>query len=163
MRIKSSALAIILIILFFGGIFASDLAGVWITESSKNARVIDEGTSAGQRNPADIKGSYSFSDIRNNFGISEEVLQSAFGIKNVSDISAFKCKDLETYYGTAIDKEIGTDSMRLFVALYKGIGYEVADDIYLPSAAVKILKEKDNLTEVQKEYLDKHTVEIPAQ
>lgn len=161
MEIKSKALGISLILIFCIGIFAGNLAGLWKTESSKTARVINEGVYAGEKNPEDIKGSFSFSDIENNFAIPEDVLRIAFGLDKVSDISAFKCKDLETYYGTAIDKEIGTGSMRLFVALYKGIDYDLTSDIYLPNTAVKLLKEKNNLTQVQLDYLKNHTEEIP--
>lgn len=158
MKLKASGLAIIIIVLYFGGIFLSSLAGFWKTEGSKNAGVIEKGNSIGQKNPKDIKGSFSFNDIDSNFGISPEELGKAFEIKNVESIGAFKCKDLESYYGEDIDREIGTNSIRYFVALYKGIEFELTEETYLPEGAVNILKEKGNLTKENLDYIEKHTV-----
>lgn len=160
MKIKSGTLAIVLVVLVFGGIFASDIAGLWKTESSKTAGVIEEGSSAGKKDPEDIKGSFSFLDISNNYDIPVSVLEKAFQIKNVESIEAFKAKDLEIYYGENIDKEIGTSSIRLFVALYKGIEFEITEEIYLPEAAVKILKEKADIGKENLEYIEKNTVKI---
>lgn len=170
MKINSTALAIILVILFFGGIFASNIAGLWKTESSKVVDKIKTDTSIERGNPNDvkgpieqgdpndIKGSFSFLDISNNFDISVNEIEKAFDIKNVSDINSFKCKDLESYYGETIDKEIGTNSVRLFIALYKNIKFEIKEETYLPEIAVKILKEKATLSSEQSEYIETHTV-----
>lgn len=43
-------------------------------------------------------------------------MAKAFGLANDLDPSLFKCKDLETLY-TDMEKEIGTGSVRMFVAL----------------------------------------------
>lgn len=158
MKIKTNGLAIVLVVLFLGGIFASDIAGVWKTESSKVVDVIKIGSSIGEGDPKDIKGSFSFLDITNNFDIPISKLEQAFEIKNVEDINSFKCKDLESYYGESNDKEVGTNSVRFFVALYKGIDFEVNEETYLPEAAVKILKDEGVLSEEQLEYIEKHTV-----
>lgn len=160
MRIKSLTLAIVLLIFVFGGVFISDALGIYKTESSKVAGLIGSGESAGEKNPEDIKGSYSFEDINKNFNIDVEELAKAFEVKDVSDILAFKCKDLETYYAGRTDKEIGTDSVRLFVAFYKGIDFDMTEDIYLPSSAVEILKTKGNLNEEQLNYIENHRVTI---
>lgn len=160
MKLKTSGLAIIIVVLYFGAIFLSSLAGFWKTESSKNAGLIEIGNSIGQKDPKDIKGSFSFNDINSNFGISAEELGKAFEIKNVESIGAFKCKDLESYYGEDIDKEIGTNSIRYFVALYKGIEFELTEETYLPEEAVNMLKEKGNLTKESLDYIEKHTVNV---
>jgi hypothetical protein len=160
MKIKTTTLAIVLFVIFFGGIYSSDIAGLWKTESSKVASTIKTGNSSGEKNPGDIKGSFSFSDISKNFDIPVSDLEKAFQIKGVPNIENFKCKDLETYYGENLSNEIGTGSVRLFVALYKGIEYAMTEETYLPEAAVKILKEKGNFTKEQIEYFDKHLVKI---
>lgn len=160
MKIKSGTLAIVLVVLVFGGIFASDIAGLWKTEASKTAGIIEEGSSAGEKDPEDIKGSFSFLDISNNYDIPVSELEKAFQIKNVESIESFKAKDLETYYGENIDKEIGTSSIRLFVALYKGIEFEITEEIYLPEAAVEILKEKGDIGKENLEYIERNTVKV---
>lgn len=160
MRVKTPTLAIILFVIFFGGIYSSDFAGLWQTESSKTVRTISSGNSVGQKNPNDIKGSFSFSDISKNFDIPVIELQKAFEIKNVTNIDDFKCKDLEAYYGTTLSNEVGTGSVRMFVALYKGITYTVTEDTYLPEAAVNLLKEKATLTKEQKDYIESHLVKV---
>lgn len=160
MRIKSGGLAIVLVVVVFGGIFASDIAGLWKTESSKTAGIIENGSSAGEKDPEDIKGSFSFLDISNNYDIPVSELEKAFQIKGVESIESFKAKDLEIYYGENIDKEIGTSSLRLFVALYKGIEFEITEEIYLPEEAVKILRERGNIGKEKLEYIEKNTVRI---
>jgi len=160
MRIKSGVLSIVLVVVVFGGIFASDIAGLWKTESSKTAGTIENGSSAGEKDPEDIKGSFSFLDISNNYDIPVSELEKAFQIKDVESIESFKAKDLEIYYGENIDNEIGTSSIRLFVALYKGIEFEITEEIYLPEEAVKILRERGNVDKENLEYVEKNTVRI---
>jgi hypothetical protein len=160
MKIKSGTLAIVLVVLFFGGIFSSDIVGLWKTESSKIAGTIENGSSIGEKDPEDIKGSFSFLDISNNYDIPVSVLEKAFQIKDVESIESFKAKDLELYYGENIEKEIGTSSIRLFVAFYKGIEFEITEEIYLPEAAVKILKEKGDIGKEKLEYIEKNTVKV---
>lgn len=163
MKIKTSTLAIILFVIFFGGIYSSNLSGLWKSEASKNVRTIPNGTSSGEKNPADIKGSFSFADISNNFDIPVKDLQKAFEIKNVDNIEAFRCKDLELYYGENLSNEIGTGSVKMFVALYKGIEYEIDEETYLPESAVILLKEKGNLSKEKLEYIEAHIVNIYKQ
>ena len=146
--------------IFFGGIYSSNLAGLWKSEASKNVRTIQNGTSSGEKNPADIKGSFSFADISNNFEIPVKDLQRAFEIKNVDNIEAFRCKDLELYYGENLSNEIGTGSVKMFVALYKGIEYEIEEETYLPESAVILLKEKGDLSKEKLEYIEAHIVKI---
>ena len=49
--------------------------------------------------------------------------------------------------------------MRLFVAWYKGLPYELSEDSFLPAPAVQILRDKAELTPEQKAYLDTHTLD----
>ncbi|MGB8983706.1 MAG: hypothetical protein WCC12_17690, partial [Anaerolineales bacterium] len=65
MTLTSKPLAFILFIIMFGGIAVSSALGWWQTESTKVPAAYTEGEFAGQANPADIRGSYTFGDISN--------------------------------------------------------------------------------------------------
>ena len=80
MKLTSKPLAIIVVVIMFGGIFFSKVQGWWETESTKEAAVFTEGEFAGKANPADIRGSYTFGDVENNFDISADILVQAFGV-----------------------------------------------------------------------------------
>jgi len=155
MTLTSKPLAAIVVVILFGGIFFSSAMGWWQTESTKEAAKITAGEFAGQANPADIRGSYTFGDVDKNFGIPPAVLAEAFGVKD-SDLAAFSVKSLEGMY-TGSAQEIGTASVRMFVAFYKGMPYDLSTDTYLPESAATILRAR-NLTSEQAAYLAKHTV-----
>lgn len=158
MRLSSKSLAAIILVMLFGGIVFSNATGWWITESTKQAATFSEGAFAGLPNPADIRGSYTFGDVENNFGVPAGILAQAFGIIE-ADPSAFPVKDLETIYADQ-EFEIGTASVRFFVALYTGLPYEIVDDVYLPERAVEMLKSQANLAAEQISYLDSHEVNL---
>jgi len=89
--------------------------------------------------------------------VTPEVLAQAFGI-NVADSVSFEVKELETVYGDR-GYEIGTTSVRLFVAWYTGLPFDTAgQEIYLPQAATDVLLAEGNLTTEQIAYLEEHTV-----
>ncbi len=159
MRLKSRPLAAILLVILFGGISLSSAMGWWQTESIKQAAVFSEGEFAGQPNPADIRGSYTFGDVERNFGVPSAILGQAFGVSSESDPSAFQLKNLESIYADQ-EFEIGTASVRLFVALYTGLPYDLTEEAYLPKRAVVMLKSMGTLTDEQNAYLDGHTVTI---
>lgn len=159
MTISSKALAIIVLVMMFGGIFFSSAMGWWITESTKEPVTFTEGEFAGQANPADIRGSYTFGDIANSFEVSPETLAEAFDIKE-ADPAVFAVKDLEAIY---LDSgfEIGTASVRLFVAYYAGLPFDTTDqEIFVPQTAADLLLAKGNLTTQQNSYLQSHTVAV---
>jgi len=155
MTLTSKPLAALVVVILFGGIFFSSAMGWWQTESTKEAAKITSGEFAGQANPADIRGSYTFGDVEKNFGVPPTVLAEAFGVKD-SNPATFAVKGLEEMYSTS-GQEVGTASVRLFVALYKGLPYDLSTDIYLPESAVDMLRAR-NLTSEQAAYLAKHTV-----
>jgi len=159
MTLTSKPLAIIVLVMIFGGIFFSSAMGWWETESTKVPVTFSEGEFAGQANPADIRGSYTFGDIANSFDVTPEVLAQAFGITE-GDPAAFAVKELEVIY---LDSgfEIGTASVRLFVAYYAGLPFDTTgQEIYLPQSATDILLAKGNLTPDQIAYLEKYTVTL---
>jgi hydroxymethylpyrimidine pyrophosphatase-like HAD family hydrolase len=129
---------------------------MWQTKANKipDKVVISNGTEV--YDPADIKGSYALKDVSSLYSIPLEDILAAFNLsKDKSDI---KCKDVEKEYGGADGEniEIGLPSIRMFVAFYKQLPYEVSSEI-LPESAVEVLKQKDTLTEEQLKYLEVHT------
>ncbi len=159
MTITSKSLTIIIIAAIFGGIAFASAMGWWATESSKVPVTFTEGEYAGQANPADIRGSYTFGDISNSFSVTPDILAQAFGVQT-NDPAAFAVKDLEALYSDS-GYEIGTTSIRLFVAYYTGLPFDTTgQEIYVPKSATKILLAKNNLTSEQNAYLEKYTVDL---
>jgi len=159
MTLESKPLAVIILVVLFGGILFSSALGWWQTESSKEAALITEGEFAGQPDPADIRGSYTFGDVERNFGIPSATLAEAFGVTSESDPVAFQLKNLESIYADQ-EFEIGTASVRLFVALHTGLPYELSEDVYLPKRAVSMLISTGTLADEQVAYLEAHTVTL---
>jgi hypothetical protein len=163
MKLTSKPLAVIILVILFGSIGVTTALGWWSTESTKQAAKFTDGEFAGQANPADIRGSYTFGDIENNFDVPVADLAIAFGLPEDADAAAYSVKSLEEVYANLEGGlEVGTSSVRLFTAWYTGLPFEITDDIYLPRPAVEILKAKANLSADQIAYLDAHTVDLPA-
>ncbi len=161
MNLTSKTLAAILLLVIFGGITFATVMGWWVTESTKVPVTFKEGEFAGQANPADIRGSYTFGDIAASFGVTPEIMAQAFGIQQ-SDPAVFAVKDLEGIYEDS-GYEIGTASIRLFVAYYLGVPFDTTgQEIYLPRSASEILLSKGNLTPERMAYLEKYTVDLSA-
>ena len=159
MTLTSKPLAAIVFVILFGGILFSNGMGWWQTESTKEAATFTDGDFAGLPNPADIRGSYTFGDVERNFDVPASTLTQAFGVSSEGDAADFPVKDLESIYSDQ-EFEIGTASVRLFVALYTGLPYEIVDDLYLPKRAVEILKSHATLTADQINYLDAHAITL---
>jgi len=138
MNLTSKPLAAIIFVVFFGGIAFSAAMGWWVTESAKQPAAYTEGEFVGQSNPADIRGSYTFGDVENAFGVPSKVLAQAFLIESNSP-STFAIKGLEEIYA-ANEFEIGTGSVRLFVAFYNGLPIDLTADTYLPENAARCCK-----------------------
>lgn len=142
MKFKSNLLAKRVLVILFGGILLSHSLGWWQMESSKEAAVFTEGDFAGIPNPADIRGSYSFGDVEANFSVPADVLAWAFQVES-GDAVALPVKDLETLCEESA-VEIGTFSVRLFVAFYTGLPYDLTgESSYLPKSAVQILQTRE--------------------
>ena len=144
MTLTSKPLAVIVLLMLFGGIAFSSVMGWWVTESTKVPVTFSDGEFAGQANPADIRGSYTFGDIAKSFDVTPEILAQAFGITE-GDPASFAVKELETIYADS-GYEIGTASVRLFVAYYSGLPFDTTgQEIYMPKSATDILIAKGNL------------------
>lgn len=159
MKISSKIMAVIILVVLFGGIAFTTFMGWWATETSKTPIKYAEGEAAGQYNPADIRGSYTFGDVSKLFEIPIEDLQTAFRLG--ADPASVALKELESLYA-GLEAEIGTASVRLFAARYKNLPYETTEDTYLFVEAVDILKARGTLTAEQIAYLESHSLDLNA-
>jgi hypothetical protein len=164
MKVNGRNLGIIIFLLVFGSIAVSGSMGYWKTESSKEPAVYDAGEFEGMPNPGDIRGSYSFSDVSEAFEIPIGDLMMAFVLPEGTDPGVFKNKDLELIYENLEEEgtEIGNGSVKLFVALYLGLPYEIEEETFLPLEAVAILKERAELTEEQIEYIERNGIDVSS-
>lgn len=143
MNIRSAQLAPVVLLSFIVGIGLTMAFNLWETESSKVPATYLSGEFAGEYNPGDIRGSYSFDDIEETFGVPVEVLAQAFGVAETGKPGDFQAKQLEEIYsGLPEGGEVGTDAVRLFTALYIGRPYTPEETTLLPSPALSFLKEK---------------------
>jgi hypothetical protein len=160
MKIKQSAIAVIILVIIFGGIGVTSALGLWHTTNTKEPARYSQGEFAGEYNPDDIRGSYTFGEISELFGIPVEDLGKAFALNDANVYASFACKDLEAMYtaSAAEGKEVGTDSVRIFVALYNSLPITLNDATYFPAPAADVLKSKATLSDEQVQYIDSHTV-----
>jgi hypothetical protein len=149
MTIRARTAAIISIVAILGGILVLDVTGLWITEGTKVPTKIASGEFAGLADPASIKGSFSLEDIEKNFSVPAETLASAYALDTVSvEASSYQAKSIEERFEglEGLTGDIGTDSVRFFVALYLGIPYEPEENTMLPSTATDILLAEGNIS-----------------
>ncbi len=157
MKITPRWMAVFVVSILFGGILVSMAFGKWTTKNTKEPQKFSEGKFAGEYNPADIRGSYTFGDVSRLFEIPLEDLAVAFRIEE-PNVAAVALKTLEEKF-TFLEVELGTGSVKLFTALYKGYPYDIsAEDTFLLPEAVEMLKQKALLSPEQLDYLDNHTV-----
>ncbi len=159
MTLTSKPLTVLVFVLLFGGISFSSMMGWWVTESTKEPATFTEGEFAGLANPADIRGSYTFGDIANSFDVTPDTLAQAFGV-STTDPAAFAVKDLEVIYLES-GYEIGTNSVRMFVAFYTGLPFDLTvEETVMPQTATDILLATGSLTPEQVAYLETHSVDV---
>jgi hypothetical protein len=159
MKLNSFTLAALVLFLLFGGIGISTAMNWWQTESTKVAATYTEGEFAGQANPADIRGSYTFGDVNKNFGVPLADLKTAFRLPAETDPALFQVKELEAISAT-LPLPVGTASVRMFVAFYKGLPYDLAaaEASYLFPEAATILKTQNKMLPEQAVFLETHLV-----
>jgi hypothetical protein len=136
--IKTRALGATVVAAVIGGIALSAALGLWKTANAKEPVKIKSGEFAGLPNPADIRGSYTWADVAKAFSIPEAGVVAAFGGSGADE----KVNSLEARYAEKLPAgaEIGTDSVRLFAALYAGLPFEAAADTILPKEAIEVLR-----------------------
>jgi hypothetical protein len=163
MRLTAKPLALLILAVIFGGVLVTSAFNWWTTESTKVPAKFTEGEAAGQYDPADIRGSYTFGDIEKNFGVPAAQLAAAFALPAETDPASFKVNQLESIY-EGLEVEIGTVSVRLFTAFYTGLPYDLSaeEESYLPRQAVEILTALGTLTPERLSYLETHAVDLSA-
>lgn len=142
-RIISSKRVGITAVLFFiigvGGSMALDL---WKTESTKVPIKYKTGEFEGEYHPGDIRGSYTFGDVSNIFDIPMEEIIMAFSLEELSNPSGQRVSIFEELFTFPEGIEVGTDSIRVFVALYKGLPYTPEEGTKLFETAKLILQDR---------------------
>jgi len=109
MKISTRVMAILVFALLVGGIGLSIALGAWSTKNEKIPATYGEGEAAGEYNPADIRGSYTFGEVSSLFEIPIEDLRTAFRLPG-GNPEAVALKELEGLYGD-LNVEIGTSSV----------------------------------------------------
>jgi len=163
MRIRAGVLSVAILIVIFGGIALTSGLNLWRTTNSKEPAKYSAADLQGQYNPADIRGSSTMEEISRFFEIPLEDLGRAFFGAEETNYAILKCKDVEARFSESKEDwgEVGTSSVRYFVAAYKGLPYTLTEEIFLPEEAVEILKAKAQLSAEQLEYLARHSVPMP--
>lgn len=156
MKIKAVTLLSLTFLIGIIGISTSMALGYWQTESDKTPAQFIGTSLDGKYRADDIRGSYTFGEISKLYEIPLETLAKAFSIDEEKS-EYFKCKDLETIFENS-EIEIGTGSVKMFVAFYLGQPYDLSDGTtFLTSSGAEIIKTKGMPTEKQLNYLKTHT------
>jgi hypothetical protein len=140
-------------LIMFGGIALSSALNLWKTEGSKEPVKFSQGQFAGQPNPSDIRGSYTWLDLEKNFGINGTEAAAAFSFGSAQLVVSERLNVLETMYVPLVPsgKEIGTDSVRLFVALLTSLPHNPEEGTALPPGAIAYLEERGKIDAQGKE------------
>jgi len=163
MKIKSRHIAPIVLLFFIIGIGGTMALNLWNTKKVKVPARYQSGEFAGEYDPSDIRGSYSFADINDAFNVPVEDLAKAFGFKDAPNPEILKAKDIERAFSGVVEGgEVGTDSIRMFVAYYLGLPFTPNEkDTMIPRSAVSILKSRGRLSEEQVKSLESITIDLP--
>jgi len=158
-HLSVNKVGLLTVAILIGGILLSVAFGLWKTTSTKQPALIKTGSFAGLPNPADIRGSYTFQDVTNAFVVPVDVLLAAFQSEN----GAQRIGDLEEVWLAHIPEgaEVGTDSVRLFVALYTGIEFEAEEGTLLPVSAIEVLEQLQKNTDPRFAELKASAVALP--
>lgn len=162
MKIKIRHIAPVILIVFIVGIAGTMGLNMWNTTGIKEPARYASGEFKGQYDPSDIRGSFTFEEINESFQVPVEDLARAFGFDDVISPGLLKAKDIEGTYGAIEGGELGTDSVRMFVAYYLGLPFTSTEDTLLPKSAISILKAKGKITEEQAKNLEGISVDIAA-
>ena len=158
-HLSANKVGLLTVAILIGGILLSVAFGLWKTSSTKQPALIKSGSFAGLPNPADIRGSYTYQDVTNAFAVPVEVLLAAFQSQN----GAQRLGDLEELWLANIPEgtEVGTDSVRLFVALYTGIDFEAEEGTLLPASAIEVLEQQQKTSDPRFAELKASAVALP--
>ena len=161
MKNKAAFVAIVMVLSLVAGVGIAKITGYWKTEGRKVPMKISQGEFEGESDPGDIRGSYSFADIEAAFGIPSEMTAAAFGMPG-DDPGQMKAKNVEETWGEMEGGvEVGTDSIKLFTALWIGLPHDAEETSVLPTAAVEILEAYQRIDAAQAAELRLTAVALP--
>ena len=153
--------AVAIVVLMFGGIYLTIGTGHWATSRTAAPVTLE----SGEYDPADIRGSYAFTEIEKFFGVPTVLLFDAFILPEEKRTETFMIKDMHeelfapvVIEGTEI--EVGTDLVRVFTSLYTGLPYESTETTHLPKTVVDVLIKEQKLDDEQKAYWEAHTFDL---
>ena len=164
MVIKNTIVAVTAFVVILGGIGLTIPFNISKKTSSKMPAKFTQDNNIGYYDPESIKGSATLGQTSQQFQIPIEDLAQAFGIP-LDLAESFRHSIIEEVYedilGT-MEIEVGNGSVKLFVALYTGLPYEVTEPTYLLKPGVEILRAKATLTDEQLNYIQQHLVDPSA-
>lgn len=175
MNVTSRFLAVVIPAVMILTVVTGNLVGWWQTESSKQPVTFSaeeyDGEFAGEANPADIRGSYSLSDIEAAFGVPIADMAAAFQLDGEETPGTVLLKEFEERFGvlpaaradSEAEYEIGTDAMRLFVARYRGLPYEPETDTGILDTALAVLTDTVSLPDELRSELERRVVKAPSE
>lgn len=143
MKRQTVLVAALVVVSTFGTILVTNALGLWTTESNRVPRLLNASGGEPIYDPGDIRGSYTFADVAASFSVSVETLATAFGFADAEDPSVIRASELEAIFGEVAalgEMEIGTDSIRLFVALWENLPHEPEETTALPARAMQLLQ-----------------------
>ena len=160
MKIKIKYITPVILGFFVAGIAGTIVFNIWSSEQIKEPAKIASGEFKGENDPTDIRGSFTLEDINKAFNIPVEDLAKAFGFGDSPNPEAIKAKDIEETYGSVEGGELGTDSVRMFVAYYLGLPFSTTEDSLITKQAIAILKAKGKITEEQLKGLEEISIDL---
>jgi hypothetical protein len=86
--------AVSVVVLLFGGIYLTIGTGHWATDRKAEPIKLQ----SGDYDPADIRGSYTFTEVENFFGVPAALLFEAFGIPKEKRTDTFQIKEMEELF-----------------------------------------------------------------
>lgn len=166
MKLKPQTTILLSTLFVFVGIATTMATGLWQTESDGTPRKLQSetmqsaqgqtGEQIAQYDPNDIRGSYTFGEISTLYGIALSDLATSFHLTD-AEAGAFQIKTLKDRFADA-DQEVGTASVRMFVAYYLSLPYTPTEETWLTQSAVDILEGHGGLTEAETAYLAAYTL-----
>ena len=159
--VKEWMLAIAVFVILFGGIYLTIGTGHWSTTPERQPLRLQ----TGEYSLADIRGSYTFAEIEEFFGVPAEMLFQAFLVPDERRSNTFKIKDLhEDFFAPVIlngtEIEVGTDLVRVVISLYTGFPYTSDETFYLPVSTVNLLVQEQKLQGEEKTYWETRTFDL---
>ncbi len=159
MKIKAGTAVIATLLIGTIGIVSSMGLGYWKGDDSEKTPAKFAGLAEfeGQFRADDIRGSYSFGDISNLYGVPIESLAKAFHVEP-GKASGFLMKNLGTLFPDG-EAEVGTGSVKMFVAFYLGQPYDLGDSTtFVTVEGAEIIRAEGKPTAEQLAYLETHVL-----